>query len=236
MVKAFCFLILWEKGWQQASSSNLLTPAVFHLMFFWAKGIWTWNFLTFDFKIVDSFFFILRIMPSSPPVLKLATRSSLKKSKYNLYCVKSVQIRSFFWSVFSRIPTEYGKIRKTPGKKYPNKKFLLVPIFPHFDWIRRDTLYLSVLCSNAGKYGPAKTPYLDIFHAAFQFPTPIFSLWAWTFKNIEEYSGFPELSRWKLIQKSVKHLSYSFFHKYLAIFSHAQFWINLCTCRSNLFK
>ena len=24
------------------------------------------------------------------------------------HCVKSVQIRSFFWSVFSRIPTEYG--------------------------------------------------------------------------------------------------------------------------------
>ena len=96
MVKAFCFLILWEKGWQQASSSNLLTPAVFHLMFFWAKGIWTWNFLTFDFKIVDSFFFILRIMPSSPPVLKLATRSSLKKSKYNLYCVKSFPKTEFF--------------------------------------------------------------------------------------------------------------------------------------------
>ena len=27
------------------------------------------------------------------------------------YCVKSVQIRSFFWSVFSRIQSEYGKIR-----------------------------------------------------------------------------------------------------------------------------
>ena len=26
-------------------------------------------------------------------------------------CVKSVQIRSFFWSVFSRIWTEYGEIR-----------------------------------------------------------------------------------------------------------------------------
>ena len=26
-------------------------------------------------------------------------------------CVKSVQIRSFFWSVFSRIRTEYGEIR-----------------------------------------------------------------------------------------------------------------------------
>ena len=79
-------------------------------MFFWAKGIWTSNFLTFDFKIVDSFFFILRIMHSSLAVLKLETRSSLKKSKYNLYCVKSVQIRSLFWSVFSHIPTEYGEI------------------------------------------------------------------------------------------------------------------------------
>ena len=26
------------------------------------------------------------------------------------HCVKSVRIRSFFWSVFSRIKTEYGKI------------------------------------------------------------------------------------------------------------------------------
>ena len=27
------------------------------------------------------------------------------------HCVKSVQIRSFFWSIFSRIRTEYGEIR-----------------------------------------------------------------------------------------------------------------------------
>ena len=27
-----------------------------------------------------------------------------------VHCVKSVQIRSFFWSVFSRIRTEYGEI------------------------------------------------------------------------------------------------------------------------------
>ena len=26
----------------------------------------------------------------------------------NIHCVKSVQIRSYFWSVFSRIRTEYG--------------------------------------------------------------------------------------------------------------------------------
>ena len=28
-----------------------------------------------------------------------------------LHCVKRVQIRSFFWSVFSRIWTEYGDLR-----------------------------------------------------------------------------------------------------------------------------
>ena len=52
------------------------------------------------------------------------------------HCVKSVQIRSFFWFVFSRIRTEYGEI-----------------------------LYLSVFSQNAGKYGPEKTLYLDNFHA-----------------------------------------------------------------------
>ena len=56
------------------------------------------------------------------------------------HCIKSVQIRSFFWSVFSRIRTEYGEI-----------------------------LYISsVFSPNAGKYEPEKTPYLDTFHAVYQ--------------------------------------------------------------------
>ena len=50
-------------------------------------------------------------------------------------CVKTVQIRSFFWSIFSRIRTEYG------------------------------TEYLTVFSPNAGKYGPEKTSYLDTCHA-----------------------------------------------------------------------
>ena len=32
----------------------------------------------------------------------------------------------------------------------------LVLIFPHSDWIRRDTPYLPVFSPNAGKYGPEK--------------------------------------------------------------------------------
>ena len=49
-------------------------------------------------------------------------------------------------------------------EKCPNTEFFLVRIFPHSDWIRRDTKYLSVLTPNAGKYGPEKTPHLDNFH------------------------------------------------------------------------
>ena len=40
--------------------------------------------------------------------------SSVKAWRYNRHCVKSVQIRSFFWSVFSRIRAEYGEILCIP--------------------------------------------------------------------------------------------------------------------------
>ena len=36
---------------------------------------------------------------------------------------------------------------------------ILVRIFPHSQWIRRDTEYLSVFCPNAGKYGPDNSEY-----------------------------------------------------------------------------
>ena len=35
-----------------------------------------------------------------------------------LHCVKSVQIRSFFWSVFSRFRTEYGEMRSPSISPY----------------------------------------------------------------------------------------------------------------------
>ena len=49
-------------------------------------------------------------------------------------------------------------------EKCPNKDFFLVRIFPHSDWVRRDTEYLSVFSRNTEKYGPEKSPYLDTFH------------------------------------------------------------------------
>ena len=45
---------------------------------------------------------------------------SLEKNSNNPHCVKTVQIRSFFWSVFSRTRTEYGEIfrmRKNTDQK-----------------------------------------------------------------------------------------------------------------------
>ena len=47
------------------------------------------------------------------------------------HCVKSVPMRSFFWSVFSRIRTEYGEIlvfSPNVGKYEPEKK----SVFGHF--------------------------------------------------------------------------------------------------------
>ena len=68
------------------------------------------------------------------------------------HCVKSAQIRSFFWSAFFCIWTEYREIRS---------------ISPYSLRMRKNTKYFYVFSPNAGKYGPEKTPYLDTFHAVF---------------------------------------------------------------------
>ena len=57
--------------------------------------------------------------------------------RYYKHCVKSVQIRSFFWSIFSRIWNEYGDLRSKS---------------PYSVQIRENT-------------DQKKTPYLDIFCA-----------------------------------------------------------------------
>ena len=72
-----------------------------------------------------------------------------------MHCLTSVQKRSFFWSVFSCIRTEYGKIVSKYG-------VFSGPYFPVFGLT---TPYLSIFSPNTGKYGPEKTPYLDTFHA-----------------------------------------------------------------------
>ena len=62
----------------------------------------------------------------------------------------------------------YGLIESSTSslrEKCPSTELFLVRIFPHLDWIRRDTKYLSVFSPNVGIYRPEITPYLDTFHA-----------------------------------------------------------------------
>ena len=54
---------------------------------------------------------------------------------------------------------------KNPRERCPNTELFLVLIFPHSDWIKKDTPYLSVFRPNAGKYRPEKNSDLDTFHA-----------------------------------------------------------------------
>ena len=51
---------------------------------------------------------------------------------YKLHCVKSVQIRSNFWSIFSRIRTEYGEILRTEYRE-------ILRISLHSVWMRENT-------------------------------------------------------------------------------------------------
>ena len=51
------------------------------------------------------------------------------------------------------------------SEKCPSMEFFLFRIFPHSDWIRRYTEYLSAFSPNAVKCGPETTPYIDTFHA-----------------------------------------------------------------------
>ena len=55
-----------------------------------------------------------------------------------MHCVKSVQIRSFFWSAFSRIRTEYGEIRSispylVPIRENTDQKNSVFEHFLHSD-------------------------------------------------------------------------------------------------------
>ena len=59
----------------------------------------TWTSSQVIFKVSSRIFFFFFHLFTFPLIYR------------SLYCVKSVQIRSYFWSVFPRIRTEYGEIR-----------------------------------------------------------------------------------------------------------------------------
>ena len=70
--------------------------------------------------------------------------------------MKSVQIRSYFWSVFSCIRTEYGDLLRSCIRT------------EYGDLLRKSPYSVSVnlrIQSECRKIRTRKTPYLDNFHA-----------------------------------------------------------------------
>ena len=67
----------------------------------------------------ERLFLLSTILPHyRAPFISITGKPQVKASKWKLHCVKFVQIRSFFWSVFSRIRTKYGEIRNGDGNWY----------------------------------------------------------------------------------------------------------------------
>ena len=54
--------------------------------------------------------FQVNLVSTKVKLMHLCFKSTPDVLKCILHCVKRVQIRSFFWSVFSRVQTEYGEI------------------------------------------------------------------------------------------------------------------------------
>ena len=82
------------------------------------------------------------------------------------YCGKGIRMGKRCYKILVRdVPCAWVSLFVYHCERCPNKEFFLVRIFPHSDWIWRDTEYLSVFSPNAGKSGREKTPYLNTFHA-----------------------------------------------------------------------
>ena len=69
--------------------------------------VFDWLNTSYQSEILDSFFY-------SIPFIFSCFFSCFWRFAGNIHCVKSVQIRSFFWSVFSCIRTEYGDLLRKP--------------------------------------------------------------------------------------------------------------------------
>ena len=74
--------------------------------------------------LLGVFFFICKILLLNQPINKSSIHrrcvfKNFTKITGKHQCVKSIQIRRFFWSVFCRIHTEYGEIlsRSAPVSK-----------------------------------------------------------------------------------------------------------------------
>ena len=92
---------------------------------------------------------------------------------------------------------------------------VVVRIYPHPDWIQRDTEHLSVFSSNVGKYGPEqfriRTLFTQWFTFSFTFPCIIpVRKYLWKVCDIwRDIPGFTEyLTAWKVSKYRVFSGSY----------------------------
>ena len=90
-----------------------------------------------------------QIINSFPNKLKSLPSKFCKSFWYKSdHCVKSIQIRSFFWSVFSRIRTEYGEILRISTysvrmrEKTDQKKFRIWTLFTQWTIKQFQVFYL----------------------------------------------------------------------------------------------
>ena len=119
-----------------------------------------WNFRTQRGVIhpLSPFFNVSRI--ASVVIASISIFDATLKVRSNGHCVKSIQMRSNFRSVFS----------PNAGKKGPE-------ITPYLD-----TFHLSAFGPNAEKYGPEITSYLETFHAVGMSPDAKI-MHSWIVKN-----------------------------------------------------
>ena len=103
----------------------------------------------------------------------------LKKSLMKSFIFCAVPFKYLWWNILLKLTFRHKYMKASSlhlwimstdvvlCEKCPNAEFYLVCIFPHLDWIWRDTRYLSVFSPNGQKYRLEKTPYLDTFHAVY---------------------------------------------------------------------
>ena len=69
-------------------------------------------------------------------------------------CIEYVKILQIINTSPSWVPLLSGVFRTFSAWKVSVFRVILVRVFPHSDWIRRNTEHLSVFSPNAGNYGP----------------------------------------------------------------------------------
>ena len=75
-------------------------------------------------------------------IITLALNGLMNSQLHDPHCVKSVQIRSFFWAVVSRIRTEYGEIRSISQYSVQMKKNADQNNFEYGHLLRSDICYI----------------------------------------------------------------------------------------------